>query len=161
MSDSALLLLIDIKTYKIQWSSNSTIILTDEQDIDNLNKLQILNCFEIAFFHQRQDYDYIKKIHEESEILKVEKTFIEKKYRTVSCPNGGPRETFDIQAQGLNYGVRLSFVKLNHEHFRKIKAGFKKFSKDSDSVYLCRNEEIAGKNIGEAEYSLQKIWGNQ
>jgi hypothetical protein len=156
LTDSIGLLLIDPLAYKIEISSDSKIDVINEEDIDNLNTLQILNCSEIVIFRNRTEYDYIKELHGRIKGNKIKKTLIEKKIKITPLSNGGYSEIVGLHTEGINYGYRFSFLKLNHKFNRRLKGLFEREVKTNITAMPVRNKELSQSVSDQTKFFLKK-----
>lgn len=62
LNNKILLLFYDSEFYDFSGSSN-TFVITNENDIDSLNSLQIVNCDENIYFSYKKDVKYIENLH--------------------------------------------------------------------------------------------------
>lgn len=145
LTSSLLLLLIDEDAYRIFSSSEHIIDITNESDVDNLNKLQLLNCLDIIIFDNSGDEKYIEQLHTSVESLKTEKGIIERSVKTTPLPGGGRSDIVVLHMDGFNHSFRFSFFKLNHDFNRKLQGKFRIESKKHVTATPIRNKAFSKK----------------
>ena len=62
--------LYDSGIYKVGYRKQSTYEVTNPSDIDKINVLQFINCFDTIFFDENASERYIKSLHQESRKFK-------------------------------------------------------------------------------------------
>lgn len=132
------LLLIDPLFYSLNVNDDHTIILTDDSDIDEINKLQIFNCLHNFFFSEESQLEDMKKLYFEVESLKC---FERVKLSEHDKISGVDHKIITFNKARNNYNLKLSFLKLNHEENRKFK-GMVKRSLKANKLVFERNPEI-------------------
>ncbi len=138
LNEELLLLLIDSKLYTFELDTNYSICLTKDSDVDAINKLQFFNCLDNLLFSKEQDISYLEQLHSEigdktlgrkSRIAKVE---------TKKHIDGTTSEYIKMYESDVDYKLKLSFLKLNHEENRKLKGSIKKLKKKSKIFNIVR-----------------------
>lgn len=61
------LLLVDYNTYKINYHDNQFIDITNDSDIDEINRLQVVNCSNLVFYSENNDESYVSSLHSKYE----------------------------------------------------------------------------------------------
>lgn len=61
-----MLFFYDSGIYKLGKKKQKLHVLTDSKDVDNINILQFINCFDTVYFDEKADEDYIKNLFEKS-----------------------------------------------------------------------------------------------
>lgn len=64
------LIFFDSSIYKVGNKKQTCVQITDTQSIDQINKLQFINCFETIYFDEKISEDYIIKLHQISKKYK-------------------------------------------------------------------------------------------
>ena len=100
LTDTLCILLIHANLYEIHSDKQFIIEVTQNSDVDFLNELQILNCYQQVLSNYNR-LNYLKKIHCNSEVLKKKSGF------------------GDISEEN-NYGFHFTFLKFNREAHKKI-----------------------------------------
>lgn len=88
LTENLLLLFFDGNFYDVHTDKPTTIRVNKETDIDSINKLQLLHCYEEIYFHDENELEYIKKL-----------------YTSVKD---------HASNTGISYGIKLSFLKLKN-----------------------------------------------
>ena len=142
LNKDILLLLIDSNLYNIKMDADSIIYLNMDSNADSINKLQFFNCLDNVFFSEKEDESYVRNLHLEVEKLINEKEckldILNKKYRK----DGTYSEIHSIHMENINYGLKFSFIKLNHDNNRRLKGSFKRSKRTSEVVLPIRNRKI-------------------
>lgn len=143
INEKILLLLVDPLFYSVNAIDNNTIILTDDSDIDEINKLQIFNCQHNFFFSEESQLEDLKRLYFEVESLKISKRIKLSSYsRTYDENSGSFREIIKFEKSRINYKLKLSFLKLNHEKNRMFQGMVKRSLKANKLEVFIRNPEI-------------------
>ncbi|MDD3007184.1 MAG: DUF4238 domain-containing protein [Candidatus Pacebacteria bacterium] len=155
LSDKLLLLLIHEDAYVILGESNSIINLTNESDIDNINRLHLLNALDIILFINSKDVKYIQRLQLETVKIKTKKQYVIDSIKKTSNPDGG-KEILHIHSEGINYGIHISVIKMNHDYNRKFKRQCELTLKDSPVVQPYRSKVLIDKMHSEFERFTKK-----
>jgi len=145
LTEKLLILLIHENSYKIESSANSIIKITEEADVDIFNRLQILNHLQILLLIDSKFVTYVQELYDEVSEMKTKKNFVEKTLKTTAETDGGYSEIVSMHTEGLNYRIRFSFLKINHDYNRKFKGRCKQILKKSPVVQPYRNKELSEK----------------
>ena len=65
-----ILFFFDSGIYKIGERKQSCFLINRTQDIDEINKLQFINCFENIYFNEKASEFYVKQIYQQSKKYK-------------------------------------------------------------------------------------------
>jgi hypothetical protein len=121
------LLLVHKEAYKVNSDNQSTIVVNVENDINFLNQLQMLNCYQQVFL-KKDDFAYLQKLSDDSE--KMRNKELQRINHLTNCaffsvdkPNL-LQEYNDVEK--MNYHIHFSFLKLNHGFNKKYKSKFVK-----------------------------------
>lgn len=101
LSSDVLLVLYDSAIYSVGNDASTTCMITNERDVDELNKLQFLNCLETIYFSDRASEAYIRELHAQSKYF----------------------NRANVTKSELSYLVKEN----DEENKRTIDAGFKNF----------------------------------
>ncbi len=154
LNESLLLVLLHEDAYKIIGECNSIIEVTDESDVESLNKLQILNALEILFINSNEE-EKIRQMDLSNLPIKIKKQFSEKTVKTTQTPDGGHSDIVCIQSEGINYGIHFSFLKMDHQYNRRFKGRCKQILKKSPVVQPYRSREL----IDRMQYRFDQFTG--
>jgi len=142
LNEKILLLLIDPELYYIDLDENFIIHINKPSDVNAINKLQIFNCLENLFFSEEADENYLKQLHMESENSlgkgKIKSVVVSKKH----LEDGTQSEIIKTYSTKIDYKLKLSFLKLNHNKNRILKGEMKRVKKSGKPVVLCRDKKI-------------------
>ncbi len=158
LNEKLLLLFIHADLYKVTLDSKSTITLKKASDVDELNKLQFLNCLHSVICSDEVKLSYLINLHKSIED-KIGANIMEVKYvNEDSQEKGKGRETIKISRQPIDYNLKLSFIKLNHQGDRVFKPWIKKSIKRNPTVVPVRDKvicSIVNKRIDENNKEIE------
>jgi hypothetical protein len=120
LTENLLFLLYDSVLYDAHLDTLNTIKVKRESDVDTLNKLQLLNCYEEIYYYDDHELDYIKGLH-----TIVKDDIEERDVIITELQNDG----ISVTTTDINYKIELSFIKPNRENnkqYRRIKRENKK-----------------------------------
>ncbi|MGB9927997.1 MAG: DUF4238 domain-containing protein [Methanosarcina sp.] len=120
LTENLLLLLFDGNLYDVHMDTPTTVRLKEETDIDSINKLQLLKCYEEIYCYDENELEYIKELH-----------------RNVKDQTSN---LIDI-----SYRIKLSFLKLNDKNNRRYKAIIRHYKKNNIPLFVTRNTLLAFK----------------
>lgn len=142
LNKKILLLLIDPKYYYIDFDEKFIIHVNEPSDVDAVNKLQIFNCLENLIFSEHADENYLRQLHMQSENslgnIKIKSEAVSKKHNE----EGGQSEIIKIFRTKIDYKLKLSFLKLNHNKNRMLKGELKRAKKLGEPIVFCRDQKI-------------------
>lgn len=135
VSPTYMLCLYDDWVYKIGNRSQDIVVLSEKKDIDELNKLQVLNCFDHLFFNHELSEHYIRNLFESVKSKRLKEYINLQQTNTFTDTEG--RDHIQYMSTGLNIEINLnlSFIKQT----RKAKGHVL-----SDYVVQLRDESIRG-----------------
>lgn len=113
LSNRAILLLLDPAVYEVQGVSNLKVEIKNNQDVEQLNKLQIHNAFHNVYFSDHRYAEYVKKLwsEERGSLIKAEDKFVEAPgYDQDGNPMG---DIIHIYEPLLPFRLNLSFLKFD------------------------------------------------
>lgn len=70
LNSNIVLVLFDPSIYKVGYKKQNILKITDPNDVDRINILQFINCFDTIFFDEKVTEHYIKNLHEQSKKFK-------------------------------------------------------------------------------------------
>lgn len=142
LNEKMLLLLIDSESYSLLLDEDSIIYVEETSDIDAINKLQIFNCFESLIHSEEEQDDYLKQLHTETENhlnkCKIKSILVSKKL----LQDGTQSEITNTYRTKMDYLLKLSFLKLNHNKNRILKGQIRRAEKLGKPIKLCRDSKI-------------------
>ena len=139
------LLLYHQNAYEIKEEINSVIEIDNESDIDQLNKLQILNALDILFFSDKKNRKYVHDLCLKSLKGKKEKKIVQKVLKKEYKIKGEYSEIIQIDSEGFNYKIHFSFLKMNHKYNQEFKKHCKGFLRKNGYIAPFRNDELRKK----------------
>jgi hypothetical protein len=142
LNENLLLLLIHGEAYEIIGEHDSIVELTNTDDIDSLNQLQVLNGLEIVLFADQTDIVDIRRIHEMSVPIKSNKKFSEKTINKTKVKEGGYSEMVRLHLDGINYRLHFSFIRRNHKYSRWFRIQCKINSKKFPIIMPYRSKKL-------------------
>lgn len=127
------LCLYDDWAYKVGFRSQDILTLTEIKDIDNLNKLQVLNCFEHLYFNHELTEYYIRNLCQFEKDKRLKNYINLQQANTYNDIEG--REHIQFLTNGINIEVNLnmSFIKQTKKAKKHVL---------SDYAVQLRNESI-------------------
>lgn len=141
LNESLILLLLHNEAYKVFGECNSIVEITNENDVDSLNKMQILNALSILFIDSNEE-EYVRRIHVANLSAKIEKHFVEKTVKTTPTLDGRREDIVLIHTEGIYYRIHFSFLKMDHHYNRRFKRRYKLTRRHSPVVLPYRNKEL-------------------
>jgi hypothetical protein len=158
LNEKLLLLLIHADFYNI--TQESIITVKNTSDVDELNKLQFLNCLRSVICSENVELSYLINLHKSIDDKigqnKMKAEFI----NTRSQEESGNRKTIKISREPIDYNLKLSFLKLNHEGDRVFKPWIKETIKRNPTVVPVRDKnicDIVNKRIDENKKEIEKF----
>ncbi len=113
MGDKMMLMLYDPKFYSVNIKENYSLEIIDENDVDQLNTLQFLNCYENVFFSDKSKETEINSLHKKVKHLVGKRTM---KKQIIQIPDDKDDRKWDLMhmyEERPKYDLKLSFVKIN------------------------------------------------
>lgn len=152
LNEKLLLLLIHADFYKINHNSKLIITLKNAADVDELNKLQFFNCLNSVILSDDIELSYLVNLHKSVED-KISTNKIKPEYVSRSTQKEeNNRKIIKISKLSIDYNLKLSFLKLNHEGDRVVKPWIKEIIKRNPTVVFVRDKvicDIVNKRIDE------------
>lgn len=115
------ILLCDGYLYHVHGNSQTTIRVKEKSDIDSMNTLQVLRCYEEIYCYDESEIDYIKKVRLKVEKHMAEPKIINTKHKNYKHPDAIDDEIYARQFIETYYKIRLSFLTFNEERLRIYK----------------------------------------
>ncbi len=100
LTDTICILLIHAELYTIALDKQLIIEVIQNSDVDSLNKLQILNCYQQVLSNHNH-LDYFRKMHNDADALK-------RKFG------------FSDNSEENTYGIHFTFLRFSHDAHKKI-----------------------------------------
>ncbi len=117
------LLFYDEGVYKVGDRKKKYVSVTSLNDIKMLNKLQLSNCNEVAYFQNENDTSYlVQESHKASFFRRPVKSSLQI-HKIENKPNS---ELIQLKPQELKVGLQLTFLRVQ----KKAKMWLKEFEKD-------------------------------
>lgn len=110
VSPTHMLCFYDEWVYKIGDKLKTIVDITDSEDIDKLNSLQILNCFDHLYFNSDISEPYIKQLYKKVNGKRILEYPQLKEVQKSKNENGEERVLYHSMRQNLNINLQLSFV---------------------------------------------------
>jgi Protein of unknown function (DUF4238) len=143
INEKILLLLVDPLFYSVNAIDNYKIVLNDDSDVDEINKLQICNCLHNFFLSDESQLEDAKKLYFEVEKLKSSKRIEVSTYdRRYDKNSESTHEIIKFHKARINYKLKLSFLKLNHIENRKFQGMVRRSLKVNKLTVFSRDSEI-------------------
>ncbi len=122
------LFLYDVQCYstRLRGEDFSTVPINSDADVESINSLQFINCYENIFYSDKGQKDSIKILHDKMRDL-VGKNKMVKKRHVFTDDNGKRREFVHLYHNNVPYDLNLSFLLLNA---------------NCDETRLFRNKEL-------------------
>lgn len=121
LTENLLLLFFDKYMYDIRMDKPSAVRVKKEIDIDSINKLQLVNCFEEIYFYDESELEYIKELRRSM-------------------------KDYESNLMDISYKIRLSFLKLNKENNRRYKKIMRSHEKHNNPLPVARRELLTFRN---------------
>jgi hypothetical protein len=146
LNENLVLLLVDQAHYQIDLDNNrngeGTVYINKSSDIDAINKLQILNCDETIIYSDEHYQNHIMKLHSEVESFLSDNlidltTFSEKRKTENKDYN-----MHVTSRKAINWHMKLSFIRLNHQRNKQLKMMVKKADKAGKFIHLRRDPAL-------------------
>ena len=71
LNSELILVFYDSEIYKIGDKKQKTVLKNDLLDVENLNILELVNCFESIYFNEKISEEYVRKLHNKSKKYKL------------------------------------------------------------------------------------------
>lgn len=136
ISPTTLLIIYDNWCYKIGDKKSNAISITNSNDIDGLNMLQLLYCNETVYFNHNIDESYIKRLYNRVKDRRVKELISMELADRYSDSENMEHIIYRGQAVESCINLALSFIKLT----KKAKGHIL-----SDFVVQLRNENLRGR----------------
>lgn len=121
LTENLLLLLFDKDMYGVRMDKPTTVSVKKETDVDSINKLQLLNCYDEIYCYDESELEYIKELHRS---LKDKESNL----------------------MDISYKIRFSSLSLNKENNRKYKRIMRLHEKHNNPLPVARRELLAFRN---------------
>lgn len=113
LDSSSILHFYDKNIYKVGNRKDSKIILTKKEEVDQLNILQVLNCFQNVYFNQEISENYIKRIFEMSKKYRKANEIKSNVGKVISDKGIEDGNMIVIGVSDCEIGLKLSGIKRN------------------------------------------------
>lgn len=137
------LLLVDDAAYLVSANDEGIVEIEDSDDIEQINLLHILNSQEKVFFSEEKDEADIERLCKDADLIRKTKGLKITPIKKISSSDGESREILRMHMEGVNYQIKFSFIKLNHQYNRIFKGKTKRLLKTHEFVQPLRNKELA------------------
>jgi len=118
LSPNLLVFFYDKAIYKVGDKKKGVIELKDEEDINQLNVLQFVNCFETTYFNGDIGKEYMIKIHDKAKkypkpnVMKAEMHYMIKRGQKSIITHNNQKNLIITGSSDCETKLRLSFVRL-------------------------------------------------
>lgn len=114
------LIFYDSWIYKVGNKKGDTFTVTKNQDVDEINKLQFINCLETIFFDESASEDYIRQLHQNSKkhnranVAKSELSYIfSGEEDTQQIIDSGQKNLMILGTSGCETNLRIEGLKIH------------------------------------------------
>lgn len=145
LNDKLSLLFIHREAYEIHNENKMIIELSNDSDIDEINKLQFFNSLDILLFADNGDIQYVKSLFFKCAAKKTAKNCVAETVQQTKTSDGRINEIITQYVEGINHYLHFSFIAKKHEYSRWFRLSFKATLKKSPIVMPYRNEKLAKK----------------
>jgi hypothetical protein len=162
LDEEIALWLFDPPMYKphVKTSTNDILLLTRYQDVDELNRLQLLNAYKYLIYAQPKCYEYVRSLHRplqgrrRSALIRAEKAVFDVgDKRHVKLRVGKPE---------IDYKPHLSFFKIDKSYVGDRKRAYKEHvAKFGPEKPFVRNEALFAAIVAEIRRNIKKSHGIQ
>jgi hypothetical protein len=143
LTDKIVILFIHREAYDIHFTQKMRIELTNENDVDKINELQILHCLNILLFTNDTDSGYRHRLFLNCSKRKTDKEYVAELVQRTKTSDGRISELVKEYTEGLNYYIHFSFIAKSHEYSRWFRMSCKETLKKLPIVIPTRNRELA------------------
>lgn len=116
LSEDLSLLFFDKEMYNICKDNLDTITVKNEKDIDLINKLQLINCYEQIYCYDSGELDYIKKLKSSVKYHIMNREHGKIRHEKYANPNTPNIETNILYIEDISYKIKPSFIEFNEEN---------------------------------------------
>jgi hypothetical protein len=136
ISANHMLCFYDEQVYKIGFKSKDIIELINPTDIDKLNYLQILNCFDHLYFNHEVSEWYIRQLYNKAKSKRMSEYSTLNKINSFTDKEGLEHIQYHSYGHNLEVNLELSFITQTKKAKKYVL---------SDFAVQLRNENIRGK----------------
>lgn len=137
ISANHMLCFYDEQVYKIGFKSNDIVELTNTDDIDKLNYLQVLNCLDHLYFNHEVTEWYIRQLFNKAKSKRMAEYSTLKKVNTYTDNEGLEHIQYHSFGHNIEIKLQLSFITQTKKAKKHIL---------SDYAVQLRNENIRGRS---------------
>jgi len=125
LSEEIMIGLFDPDIYLLNINAlQRTLTLTRKQDVDEINRLQVLNADEYLIFSKLDYNDYVSSLHKPLK-NRLRETFTHKEKKAEFQAEGKQHAFYMTRNVGINYKPHLSFLKINKARVEQYKNAFR------------------------------------
>lgn len=135
ISATHMLCFYDDQVYKIGFKSKDTVDLINPIDIDKLNFLQVLNCFDHLYFNHEVSEWYIRQLYSKAMNKRMTEYSTLNKVNTIIDKEGLEHIQYHSYGNNIEIKLDLSFITLTKKAKRHVLSNF---------VVQLRNECLRG-----------------
>ena len=139
ISEKIAILLFDKELYRFRMEANEIIRIKKERDIDELNRLQLINCLEFVLFSKESLGDYMMDLGKRG-IRNLKKTPFAESFKRAE--SDGTHDYIVTRGKRILYEPRLSFIQINVRGARDLRR-LAATAKGPTGFIAARNPEIA------------------
>ncbi|MFD1564422.1 DUF4238 domain-containing protein [Haloarchaeobius amylolyticus] len=110
LSPNACLFLFDPIVYGIESNSKYTTIVKDTNTVEDINKLQLINCLENTYFREEADGEWIDKLYQDVKNERSDETVNRKQQKMYDEERGEEREFVITHQTEFKFTPNLPFV---------------------------------------------------
>ena len=110
LSNNLLLLLFDPMAYRVDANSNHTVIIKDEVVVEELNKLQPINCLENCYYRDEPDKDWIDELYHDVKEYRPDESVRREHQKVYDSEKGREREFVFAGNPTIEFSPELPFV---------------------------------------------------
>jgi hypothetical protein len=149
LSDDFMLWLFDQPMYEPHKNitNGDTIFLKRDRDVDELNRLQILNAYEYVIFSNPDDQEYVSTLYMPLKARRQSALIVTKQMETFDVGD----ERHEIEGIGrteIDYKPHLSFFKINKAYVEDRKKAYEEHvAKFGYNRLFVRNDELLAIHI--------------
>jgi len=110
LSNNLLLLYFDPYAYQVDANSEHTVIVRDETVIEDLNKLQLLNCLENCYYHDESDSPWVDGLYQDVKDDRLEELIKREHDREYDEDQGREREFVRTHHPEIQFTPNLPFI---------------------------------------------------
>lgn len=110
LSNDLLLLYFDPNAYQVDANSEYTVIVRSEEVIEELNKLQLLNCLENCYYRDESDSSWVDSLYQDVKNNRPEELITREKSTEYDKKQGKERELIRTHSPKIQFTPKLPFI---------------------------------------------------